>query len=109
MDRTYLKKDNQKLFSEVHKITPYANDHDEVISEPMLQPQQKIPGTSDAGASWERYISSAKIAWGELTEHELRKSQGDVKKLIGLVQERYAITYGEAEQQVKGFFDTHRF
>lgn len=41
----------------------------------------------------------------KLTEDELRKSDGHEQKLVGLVQERYAISRDEADKQVKGFLE----
>ncbi|HZR38238.1 MAG TPA: CsbD family protein [Nevskia sp.] len=56
---------------------------------------------------WKQQIGAAKIAWGELTEDELLKSEGHQQKLAGLVQERYAITRDEADKQIKSFFAKH--
>lgn len=54
---------------------------------------------------WQQQIGAAKIAWGKLTEDELLKSEGHEQKLVGLVQEHYAISLAEAEKQVKDFID----
>ncbi|MDP3848686.1 MAG: CsbD family protein [Pseudomonas sp.] len=54
---------------------------------------------------WKQHVGAAKIAWGKLTEDELLESQGQLEKLAGLVQERYAVTRDEADQQVKRFLD----
>jgi len=54
---------------------------------------------------WKQNVGAAKIAWGKLTEDELLKSEGQVQKLAGLVQERYAITRDEADKQVQTFID----
>jgi uncharacterized protein YjbJ (UPF0337 family) len=53
---------------------------------------------------WKQHVGAAKVAWGELTEDELLKAEGRQDKLVGLVQERYAITRDEADKQVKRFF-----
>jgi uncharacterized protein YjbJ (UPF0337 family) len=58
---------------------------------------------------WKQQIGAAKIAWGKLTEDELLKAEGHEQKLAGLIQERYAITRDEAERQVRGFFEKHKF
>ncbi len=40
---------------------------------------------------------------GKLTDDELLKSEGHHQKLAGLVQERYAITRANADEQVTKF------
>jgi uncharacterized protein YjbJ (UPF0337 family) len=49
-------------------------------------------------------MGAAKIAWGELTDDELLKSEGRREKLSGLIQERYATTRDEADSRIKAFF-----
>lgn len=67
-----------------------------------------IPSVDELKGKWKQHLGAAKIAWGELTEDELLKSEGQQQKLIGLVQERYAITRDEADRQVKSFFGKHK-
>lgn len=55
---------------------------------------------------WKKHVGSAKIAWGELTEDEILKSEGRAQKLTGLVEERYAVGRDEAEKQVNKFLDS---
>lgn len=54
-------------------------------------------------SQWKQQIGAAKIAWGKLTEDELLESEGHLDKLVGLVQERYAITRNEAIRRVRNF------
>lgn len=54
---------------------------------------------------WKQQVGAAKLAWGKLTEDEILQSEGRAEKLVGLVQERYAITRDEADKQVSKFFD----
>lgn len=53
---------------------------------------------------WQRRLGAAKVAWGKLTEDELVQSEGHALTLVGLIQERYSVTRGEAVEQVKSFF-----
>jgi uncharacterized protein YjbJ (UPF0337 family) len=53
---------------------------------------------------WKQQVGAAKIAWGELTDDELLKSEGRRDKLSGLIQERYATTRDEADSRIKSFF-----
>ncbi|BBP83770.1 MULTISPECIES: CsbD family protein [unclassified Pseudomonas] len=62
-----------------------------------------LPNADELKGKWKQQVGAAKIAWGKLTEDELLKSEGREEKLAGLVQERYAITRGEADKQVKDF------
>jgi uncharacterized protein YjbJ (UPF0337 family) len=52
---------------------------------------------------WKQQVGSAKILWGKLTDDEILKTEGQIQKLSGLVQERYAISREIAEQQVADF------
>ena len=64
-----------------------------------------LPSADELKGKWKQQVGAAKIAWGKLTEDELLESQGQLEKLAGLVQERYAVTRDEADQQVKSFLD----
>lgn len=66
-----------------------------------------LPTAEELRAKWQQHVGAAKIAWGKLTDDEILKSEGHVQKLTGLVQERYAISNGQAEIQVKDFLSKH--
>ena len=38
---------------------------------------------------WKQLTGKAKAAWGELTDDELTRSEGNAERLAGLIQERY--------------------
>jgi uncharacterized protein YjbJ (UPF0337 family) len=38
---------------------------------------------------WEQLKGSAKKAWGELTDDDFKKAEGDADKLYGVIQERF--------------------
>lgn len=61
--------------------------------------------SDEVKGAWKQQVGKAKIVWGKLTDDEILQSEGQVQKLAGLVQERYAVTRDEAEKQVKAFFD----
>lgn len=61
------------------------------------------PGMDEIKGKWKQHVGAAKVTWGKLTEDELLQAQGHEEKLIGLVQERYAVTRDEADKQVKDF------
>jgi len=57
---------------------------------------------------WKQLTGKAKAAWGELTDDELTRIEGNAEKLSGLIQERYGKTKEEAEKEVRAFFDANR-
>ena len=50
--------------------------------------------------NWKQMMGKAKQQWGDLTDDDLRKAEGDREVLAGRVQERYGIAREEAERQV---------
>ncbi len=67
-----------------------------------------LPTADEMKGKWKQHVGAAKIAWGKLTDDELLKVEGREEKLVGLVQERYAITVEEAHKQVNKFFEKIR-
>jgi uncharacterized protein YjbJ (UPF0337 family) len=57
---------------------------------------------------WKQLSGKAKAAWGDLTDDDLTKVNGDAERLAGLIQERYGRTREEADREVKEFFDNNR-
>jgi uncharacterized protein YjbJ (UPF0337 family) len=50
---------------------------------------------------WMQLRGRAKQQWGELTDDDLDRVEGDRDVLIGKIQERYGIAREEAEKQVE--------
>jgi uncharacterized protein YjbJ (UPF0337 family) len=57
---------------------------------------------------WKQLTGKAKAAWGDLTDDDLAKVDGNAERLAGLIQERYGRTREQAELEVKDFFDRNR-
>jgi len=57
---------------------------------------------------WKQMAGKAKTAWGELTDDELTRTEGNAERLAGLIQERYGKTKEQAEKEVRDFFDRNR-
>ncbi|RTZ47651.1 CsbD family protein [Candidimonas sp. SYP-B2681] len=57
---------------------------------------------------WKQLTGKAKAAWGDLTDDDLAKVNGNAERLAGLIQERYGRTREQAELEVKDFFDRNR-
>ena len=56
---------------------------------------------------WKQLKGEAKSKWGELTDDDLDRAEGDRDKLVGVVQERYGLAKDEAEREVDEFYHTH--
>ena len=57
---------------------------------------------------WKQLAGKAKVAWGDLTDDELAKVNGNAERLAGLIQERYGKSREVAEREVQDFFDKNR-
>jgi len=54
-------------------------------------------------AKWKQLRGKAKEKWGELTDDDLDKVEGQFDQLVGLVQEKYELTRAKAESEVNEF------
>lgn len=54
--------------------------------------------------NWQQMIGGVKSRWGELTEDDIKKAEGDREKLAGHIQERYGVAKEEAKRQVDEYF-----
>jgi uncharacterized protein YjbJ (UPF0337 family) len=50
---------------------------------------------------WKQMRGQAKIWWGKLTDDDLEKVNGNVDKLIGLLQEKYGYSQQQAEAEIE--------
>ena len=55
---------------------------------------------SQISSQWKRFAVDAKKKWGQLTDEELVKVNGDRKALVNLLQDRYGIAKKAADKQV---------
>ena len=69
----------------------------------MKEQTKSLPSGSEIAGLWKQQVGSAKILWGKLTDNEILKTEGQIEKLAGIVQERYAVTREIADQQVAEF------
>ncbi|MER9891341.1 CsbD family protein [Mesorhizobium sp. M0119] len=49
---------------------------------------------------WTQFKGKAKEQWGDLTDDDLDRIEGNREQLLGRIQERYGIAKEEAERQV---------
>lgn len=52
---------------------------------------------------WDELKGEVRKKWGELTEDEVTKTQGNVESLLGLVQQRYGIAKEKAREDFNAF------
>ncbi len=60
-----------------------------------------------AVGKWEQLKGSIKKTWGDITDDELTKINGNAQKLAGVLQEKYGHTKDQAEKEVDGFWSRH--
>ena len=53
---------------------------------------------------WKQLAGKAKTAWGDLTDDDWSRIDGNAERLAGVIQERYGKTREEAEREVDAFF-----
>jgi len=56
---------------------------------------------------WQQMRGEVKKWWGELTDDDLKKVEGDYDKLIGLLQEKYGYARERAEEEASRHFDAY--
>ncbi len=56
---------------------------------------------------WKQVKGEVKRQWGQLTDDDMTRVEGDFEKLIGTIQTRYGYTRAQAEQEVNNFFKQH--
>jgi len=66
-----------------------------------------IPSPDEVKGKWQQQVGAAKVVWGNLTDDEILKTEGQIQRLAGLVQERYGVTRDAADEQVKAFLAKH--
>ncbi len=49
---------------------------------------------------WRQMRGQMKTWWGKLTDNDLDRAQGNMDKLVGLLQEKYGYTRAQAETEV---------
>lgn len=52
---------------------------------------------------WKQLKGNIKTRWGKLTDDEIDQVEGEMEKMIGLLQEKYAYTREKAEAELTEF------
>lgn len=53
--------------------------------------------------NWKLLKGEVQRTWGELTDDQLDRVEGNRTKLLGAIQKQYGISKDEAEKQIKEF------
>lgn len=56
-------------------------------------------------SQWLQLRGKAKETWGELTDDDLDKVDGQYDQLVGVIMEKYELTRAKAEDEIKSFLD----
>jgi uncharacterized protein YjbJ (UPF0337 family) len=59
----------------------------------------------DVSGRWELMKGEAKRRWGDLTDDDLTKAEGNKDRLVGALRERYGYTKERAETEVDEWMD----
>lgn len=59
-------------------------------------------------AKWNQLRGKAKEKWGELTDDDLDKVEGQFDQLVGVIQEKYEMTRAKAEAEVNEFLTNEK-
>jgi len=54
-------------------------------------------------AKWKQLRGKAKEQWGELSDDDLDKVDGQFDQLVGVLQEKYELTRANAEAEINKF------
>jgi uncharacterized protein YjbJ (UPF0337 family) len=52
---------------------------------------------------WHRAKREVKTQWGKLTNDDLEQVNGNLERLVGVIQERYGYVWERAEREVDAF------
>ncbi len=62
--------------------------------------------TSVLEGQWKQIRGKIKEHWGNLTDDDLDRANGQYDQLVGALQERYGLAKSEAESQLSSFLDS---
>jgi uncharacterized protein YjbJ (UPF0337 family) len=54
-------------------------------------------------SQWKQLRGKAKEKWGDLTDDDLDKVDGQFDQLVGMIMEKYELTRAKAEAEIKSF------
>ena len=58
---------------------------------------------------WKELKGSVKAKWGNLTDDDVAKVEGQSEKLVGILQKKYGYTKDKAQEEYNQFMDDHKY
>ena len=57
---------------------------------------------------WKELKGRVKEKWGNLTDDDVTKVEGQSEKLVGILQKKYGYTKDKAQEEYNQFMDDHK-
>jgi len=57
---------------------------------------------------WKEIKGSVKAKWGNLTDDDVTKVEGQSEKLVGILQKKYGYSKDKAQEEYNQFMDDHK-
>ena len=58
---------------------------------------------------WKELKGSVKEKWGDLTDDDVTKVEGQSEKLVGILQKKYGYSKDKAQEEYNKFMDDHKY
>jgi uncharacterized protein YjbJ (UPF0337 family) len=58
---------------------------------------------------WNQFKGNAKQIWGDLTDNDIARAEGNYDEFVGILQQRYGWDRARAEREVDEQFELQRF
>jgi uncharacterized protein YjbJ (UPF0337 family) len=75
------------------------------IDPDKLTGSQPMLNRDTFAGQWKQIRGDIKSKWGQLTDDELTRVEGDYEKFLGVIQSRYGYDRARAEREVNDFFN----
>jgi len=57
---------------------------------------------------WKEIKGSVKTKWGNLTDDDITKVEGQSEKLVGILQKKYGYSKNKAQEEYNQFMNDHK-
>jgi len=57
---------------------------------------------------WKELKGRVKEKWGNLTDDDVTRVEGNTEKLVGILQEKYGYSKDKAQEEYNQFMDDHK-
>ena len=58
---------------------------------------------------WKELKGRVKEKWGNLTDDDVTRVEGNTEKLVGILQEKYGYSKDKAQEEYNEFMDDHKY